>query len=126
MKYIYKMSWYDNQRCIKSNTDMYFAKEEHTRWGHNWSSVDDPREVCKIFVIEVDEDSNEYKFAVTNSRIRDKKEEEEEEEEMYECPKCGGEENIPLCKTHNICSSCWFNAIDILIKYRQNKVLKNK
>jgi len=48
-------------------------------------------------------------------------EEEEGEEEMYECPKCGGEENIPLCKTHNICSSCWFNAIDILIKYRQNK-----
>jgi len=48
-------------------------------------------------------------------------EEEEGEEEMYECPKCGGEENIPLCKTHNICSSCWFNAIYILIKYRQNK-----
>jgi len=49
------------------------------------------------------------------------------EEDMYECPKCGGEENIPLCKTHNICSSCWFNAIDILIKYRQNKkLIKNK
>jgi len=116
MKYIYKMSFYDNQRCIKSHTDMYFVKEEHTRWGHDFSSFDNPREVCKIFVIEVDEDSNEYKSAVSNSRVSDK----EEEEEMYECPKCGGEENIPLCFPHNICSSCWFNAMDILIKYRQN------
>jgi len=113
------MSFYDSDRCIKSHTNMYFVKEEDTRWGHDWYDHEHPRNVCKIFVIEVDEDSNEYKSAVSNSLVR--YEEEEGEEEMYECPKCGGEENIPLCKTHNICSSCWFNAIDILIKYRQNK-----
>lgn len=119
MKYIYHMAFYNNRRCIKPHTNMYFLKEEHTRWGHNWH-LDE--EVCKIFVIEVDENSNEYTSALHNSSVEDKK----EKEEMYECPKCKSEENIPLCETHNICSSCWFKGINILIKYRQNRKINLK
>ena len=70
------------------------------------------------------EDEENEKWNAVN--IIKEEEEEEEEEEMYECPKCEGEENIPLCKTHNICSSCWFKAIDILIRYRQNKKINLK
>jgi len=78
MKYIYKMSFYNNGRCIRSHTNMYYLKEEHTRWGHDWNSRRNTGEVCKIFVIEVDEDSNEYNSAVNNSRTADNEEEEED------------------------------------------------
>lgn len=69
MKYIYRMSFYKNRRCINSVTDMYYLKEEHTRWGHNYH-IDG--EVCRIFVVEVDENSNEYNSAVNNSFQKDK------------------------------------------------------
>ena len=65
MKYIYKMSFYDSDRCIKPHTNMYYLKEEHTRWGHD-------RDLCRIFVIKVNEDSNEYSSALHNSSIDEK------------------------------------------------------
>lgn len=59
-KYIFKMSWYKSKRHIKSHTDMYYKKEEHTRWGHS-------NPLCRIMVVKVSEDSNEYKQAIYRS-----------------------------------------------------------
>tara|TARA_R110001606_G_scaffold282330_1_gene430966 strand:- start:265 stop:1029 length:765 start_codon:yes stop_codon:yes gene_type:complete len=59
-KVIYKMSWYESKRHSKSHTDMYYEKEEHTRWAHF-------SELCRISVMYVTEDSNEYKSAINNS-----------------------------------------------------------
>jgi hypothetical protein len=50
--------------------------------------------------------------------------EEEEEEEWFECPKCSCESTDELCKIHNICGSCWYNAVGTLIRYRQGRKLK--
>ena len=67
MKYIYKISFYESKRHSISHTDMYFEREEDTRWSYH-------DENSKIFVIRVDEESNEYKSAVQNSDLyREKK-----------------------------------------------------
>jgi len=76
-KYIYKMSFYNNRRCTVSHTDMYYIKEEHTRWGHDFN--DGGGDICRIFVIEVDEDSNQYTSALCNSSLKEKKESDEED-----------------------------------------------
>lgn len=68
-KYIYKMCWYSSKRSFKENTSMYFLKEEHTRWGHNWVEGRNGSQRCEIKVICVDENSNEYKCAVSNSNL---------------------------------------------------------
>jgi len=56
MKFIYKMSWYDSRRHTVSHTDMYFARECDTRWGH-------PNELCRITVIAVREDDQRWEMA---------------------------------------------------------------
>ena len=61
MKFVYKMSFYPSKRHTISHTNMYFARESDTRWGHH-----DP--LCKITVIPVDEDSTEYESAMGNTR----------------------------------------------------------
>ena len=66
---IYKMSWYTNRRSKKSNEDMYFLQEEHTRWGLNWPKGWNGSDICKIKLIQVSKDSKEYDSAVTNSKI---------------------------------------------------------
>ena len=66
--YVYQMSWFESKRHHKSHTDMYFAEEEHTRWGHC-------DELCRISVVKVHTYSNEYVSAVENS-----------EREKYKCP----------------------------------------
>ena len=58
--YIYKCSFFESKRHRISHTDMYFQKEEHTRWVHN-----DP--LGKVFVIKVRTDSVYYESAVDNS-----------------------------------------------------------
>ena len=54
--YIYKMSWYDTPRHRISHTDMYFLQPHHTHW-------DFSDELCRITLIRVGIDSNEYKMA---------------------------------------------------------------
>lgn len=67
-KFIYKMSWFESKRHRISHTDMYYLREEDTRWG--W---EDP--LCKISVFRCYEKSNEYDSAVNNSKIMDEKRE---------------------------------------------------
>ena len=59
--YIYKMSWFKTVRHRISHTDMYFAEEEHTRWGH-----DDPS--CRIEVIQAIKGSNVWDMAQSCSQ----------------------------------------------------------
>tara|TARA_B110000285_G_C14967779_1_gene534973 strand:+ start:305 stop:826 length:522 start_codon:yes stop_codon:yes gene_type:complete len=73
VKYIYKMSWFDTKRHLISDTDMYFAEEEHTRWGQNWIKGCNGSDICKIFVIQVTICSDEYRMAVKNSANRNNK-----------------------------------------------------
>ena len=73
-KYIYKMSWYESERHIKSHTDMYYEKEEHTRLGHT-------DRLCRIMVVKVIEDSSEYESAINNSLIAEEGEVEVEKRE---------------------------------------------
>lgn len=47
-------------------------------------------------------------------------EEDDEDEIWNECPKCLSESTSELCKIHNICNECWFDAIYKLIIYREN------
>ena len=75
-KYIFKMSWYESKRHIKSHSDMYYEKEEHTRWGHS-------NPLCRISVVVVIEDSNEYKAAIKNSIILESQLYKEKEEEEF-------------------------------------------
>ena len=67
MEFIYKVSFYDNNRCKVSNSNMYYSKPEHTRWAF------DSHQIVKIFYIRVSEDSNEYKSALHNSKLMDNK-----------------------------------------------------
>tara|TARA_Y100000296_G_scaffold1354_1_gene1427 strand:+ start:774 stop:977 length:204 start_codon:yes stop_codon:yes gene_type:complete len=65
------MAWYESKRHRISHTDTYFLKEEHTRWGHNWTT--NGNDYCKIMVLKVLEDDERYKSAVKNSAIEDAK-----------------------------------------------------
>jgi hypothetical protein len=55
---------------------MYYEKEEHTRWGHS-------NPLCRISVVAVIEDSNEYKAAIKNSIILESQLYKEKEEEEF-------------------------------------------
>jgi hypothetical protein len=59
---IYRMSWYDSKGHKLSYPDMYFLKEQDTKWGHDDTSED----LLKIDRIIVSKDSNEYGSAVNN------------------------------------------------------------
>ena len=63
MEFIYKISFYNNNRCKVSHTNMYYLKAEHTRWAF------DSHQIVKIFYIRVSKDSYEYKSAVNNSML---------------------------------------------------------
>jgi len=65
MEYIYKVSFYDNNRCKNSHTDMYYLKAEHTRWAFN------THQIAKVFYICVSKKSNEYDSAAKNSMLMD-------------------------------------------------------
>ena len=58
---VYRMSWYETDRCRRSHTDMYFAREVDTRWGQ-------PNPLCRIEVISVPEGSWAHSSAVENSK----------------------------------------------------------
>ena len=58
---VYRMSWYETDRCRRSHTDMYFAREVDTRWGQ-------PNHLCRIEVISVPEGSWAHSSAVENSK----------------------------------------------------------
>ena len=66
------MAWYESKRHRISHTDMYFLKEEHTRWGHECCTTNGS-DYCKIMVLKVLEDDERYKSAVKNSAIEDAK-----------------------------------------------------
>ena len=61
MEFIYKVSFYDNNRCKVSHTDMYYLNPIHTRWAFN------THQITKIFYVRVSKNSNEYDSAVKNS-----------------------------------------------------------
>ena len=44
MEFIYKVSFYDNNRCKVSHTDMYYLNPIHTRWAFN------THQITKIFL----------------------------------------------------------------------------
>lgn len=71
MVIVYKMSWYETERCRRSHTDMYFAREIDTRWGH-------PDHLCRIEVYPVPENSYAHASAVSNSKRHNEDEDEEE------------------------------------------------
>jgi len=65
-KFIYKMSWFESKRHRISHTNMFYLREEDTRWGHE-------NQLCKILVFKCCVKSNEYDSAVNNSKIIDEK-----------------------------------------------------
>ena len=77
MVIIYKMSWYETDRCRRSHTDMYFAREIDTRWGQ-------PNPLCRIEVISVPVGWFAHASAVENSKRHMAQEDYEEcqEEEL--------------------------------------------
>ena len=65
MEFIYKVSFYNNNRSKVSHTDMYYLNPIHTRWAF------DTHQIAKIFYIRVPKNSNEYDSAVKNSILMD-------------------------------------------------------
>ena len=59
--FIYRMSWVESSRHIKPHTLMYFSEPRHTYCGY-----DDP--LCRIELIRVRTDTDEYNLAVRNSK----------------------------------------------------------
>ena len=74
---IYKMSFYDSSRHRISHTDMYYAEEKHTRWGHR-SPLEDGC-ICKIYCILVSKNTHYYNSAISNSERMNKQEAESNE-----------------------------------------------
>ena len=72
------MSWYDSPRHRVSHTDMYYLEPHHTHWGFS-------NELCRITLIRVGIDSNEYKSAVGNSRISQKRIDDETDKIKIAC-----------------------------------------
>jgi hypothetical protein len=68
-KYIYQMSWYDKHNSKKPSTLMYYLNEKDTRFGHNWPVGLNGSSHCIITIIQVIENSFEYKCAVNNSNL---------------------------------------------------------
>lgn len=74
--YVYKVSWYDSPRCTVSLTDQYYFEPHHTRWGQfdqllrvwGCDELD-----CRITLITVGINSDEYAMAVKNSQISQKR-----------------------------------------------------
>ncbi len=67
--YIYKCSFYDSGRCTESHTDMYFAKEKHTRWVHEKYCP----KLGRVHVIRVPRGSEYHISAIENSVKEEKK-----------------------------------------------------
>jgi len=65
MEFIYKVSFYNNNRCNVSHTDMYYINPIHTRWAFN------SHQISKVFYICVSINSNEYNSAIKNSLLMD-------------------------------------------------------
>jgi hypothetical protein len=79
---IYQMSWYDSPSSKESNSNMYFLLEEDTRWGHDWTpNCRNPKEFCKIHVITVLTNTDEYLTAIENSKVHPKN-------DRYHCECC--------------------------------------
>ena len=66
MEFIYKVSFYNNNRSKVSYADMYFLNPNHTKWAF------DAHQITKIFYIRVSKLSNEYDSAVKSSMLADK------------------------------------------------------
>jgi hypothetical protein len=66
-KYIYKMEWFEKPNSRKSDIIMYYVNEKDTRFGHDWPIGLNGSNHCKISVIKVKENSDEYKSALNNS-----------------------------------------------------------
>ena len=67
MEYIYKISFYENNRCKNPYSNMYYLNPEHTKWAFNTNQI------AKIFYIRVPTNSNEHLSAIHNSEISDNK-----------------------------------------------------
>jgi hypothetical protein len=69
MKEIYRVSTYKSMRSTKSITDMFFLYPEHTRWamGSEFCDCGDCK-ILRINLIKVEEDSDAYKMAESNSK----------------------------------------------------------
>ena len=65
-KIIYKMEFLTSARHRKPHSTMYYAIEEHTRWG-----LCDP--LCKVSIVRVSASSHEYDSAVNNSKVDSEK-----------------------------------------------------
>lgn len=70
-RYIYQMDWFYDKYKSKPLFSCSYAKEEHTRWGHDWSSGLNYAEFCTISVKRVHKDSAEYQMALHFSKLRD-------------------------------------------------------
>jgi len=68
MEFVYKMSWFESKRHSISHTDMYFARESDTRWGHR-------NPLCTITVVAVERGTPEYESAIRNTEEEMKAEE---------------------------------------------------
>jgi hypothetical protein len=61
MEFVYKMSWFESKRHTISHTDMYFARESDTRWGHH-------NPLCTITVVAVERGTPEYESAIESTK----------------------------------------------------------
>ena len=80
--FICKMSWYETRRHIHSHTDMYFMSVEdfvngatEERVFYLYEEIADG--TCRVYMIPVDTQSDEYQSALHNSNINNNNSQEE-------------------------------------------------
>ena len=65
MPHVYKCSWFESETHKKSHTSTYFEEPEYFEdmvFGRDWKP-----QVCRVYYIEVSEDSNEFRMAKLNT-----------------------------------------------------------
>jgi len=69
--YIYQMDWFYDKYKSKPLFSCSYAKEEHTRWGHDWIKGVNYAEFCTIRVKQVLKNSVAHQMALHFSKLRD-------------------------------------------------------
>ena len=90
--YIYKVSFYNSTRCTIANTEMYFAREEHTRWAHKHPDA-------RVHVIRCLKASPEWYNAWGNSDQHINWDTKNVDDKL--CPLCQNELNHCICRCEN-------------------------
>ena len=67
VKFIYKVSWFQSKRHLKSHTSLYYEKAEHTEWV--FKTEDWFKDLVRVEYIQVAETHYAYKQALNNSKI---------------------------------------------------------